>query len=119
MDDNLIARVKEVRTAHKLSQPKFAEQLGVTRDVIANIETGRVEPKEPLLMLMCRIYDINYDWLMYGEGNRDADSDDSIVMTIKEKYDIDDLDEKIIREYLELTPEERKVFKEYCKKVFG
>jgi transcriptional regulator with XRE-family HTH domain len=119
MDDKLIARVKEVRTAHKLSQPKFAERLGVTRDVIANIETGRVEPKEPLLMLMCRIYDINYDWLMYGEGNRDADSDDSIVMTIKEKYDIDDLDEKVIREYLELTPEQRKVFKEYCKKVFG
>ena len=56
---------------------------------------------------------------MYGEGNRDADSDDSIVMTIKEKYDIDDLDEKIIREYLELTPEQSKVFKEYCKKVFG
>lgn len=56
MDKKIIARIKEVRTSHKLSQPKFAEQLGVTRDVIANIETGRVEPKEPLLMLICRIY---------------------------------------------------------------
>lgn len=55
---------------------------------------------------------------MYGNGTRDSDSNHSIMMTIKEQYNIDDLDEKIIKEYLNLTPNQRKVFKDFFKKVF-
>ena len=42
----------------KLSQEKFGEQLGVSRDVINNIESNRLknpEQKEPLYRLIFRL----------------------------------------------------------------
>ena len=42
-------RIKAIRIALKLSQREFGERLGVSRDVISNLEYGRVQPKELLL----------------------------------------------------------------------
>lgn len=113
-------RIRFVRKNNKLNQTKFGAVLGVSRDVIGNIEIGRVEPKESFLLLLCRQFNINYDWLRYGEGEMDLDSsDDSIITAVKEKYDIDEFDEKLIREYLSMTPQQRASIKDFFKKFFG
>lgn len=61
-------RVKAIREALKLSQREFGEKLGVSRDVISNIEYGRVQPKELLLRHICQLYRVNEHWLETGEG---------------------------------------------------
>jgi Predicted transcriptional regulators len=61
-------RVKDVREALHLSQKEFGEKLGVSRDVISNIEYGRVQPKDLLLRHMCELYKVNEQWLQTGEG---------------------------------------------------
>ena len=47
---------------------EFGRRLGCSRDVIANLEYGRVEPKEVLLDHLCEIYSVNPAWLYRGEG---------------------------------------------------
>lgn len=64
----MVNRIKTVRETLKLSQREFGEKLGVSRDVISNIEYGRVQPKELLLNHMCQLYNINEAWLKTGEG---------------------------------------------------
>lgn len=66
--DTLTDRIKTVRKILKLSQREFGERLGVSRDVISNIEYGRVAPKELLIKHMCQQYDVNAHWLETGEG---------------------------------------------------
>lgn len=61
-------RIKAVREALKLSQREFGEKLGVSRDVISNIEYNRVAPKELLLRHMCELYHVNQHWLETGDG---------------------------------------------------
>ncbi len=61
-------RIKAIRTALKLSQREFGERLGVSRDVISNLEYGRVEPKELLLRHICELYGVNEEWLLHGKG---------------------------------------------------
>ncbi len=61
-------RIRAVREALKLSQRAFGEKLGVSRDVISNIEYGRVQPKELFLRHMCRLYKVNEHWLETGDG---------------------------------------------------
>lgn len=61
-------RIKAVREALHLSQREFGEKLGVSRDVIGNIEYGRVPPKKLLLQHMCQLYQVNAHWLETGEG---------------------------------------------------
>lgn len=61
-------RIKEVRKALHLSQREFGEKLGVSRDVISNIEYDRVQPKDLLLRHICQLYHVNEHWLKTGKG---------------------------------------------------
>lgn len=65
----LVNRIKAVREALNLSQREFGEKLGVSRDVVSNIEYGRVQPKKLLLQHMCQQYGVNARWLETGEGD--------------------------------------------------
>lgn len=54
---------KEVK---KLSQEKFGEELGVSRDVINNIESNRLkmpEQKEPLYRLISEKFGVSLAWI--------------------------------------------------------
>lgn len=70
----LVSRIKIAREALNLSQREFGEKLGVSRDVISNIEYGRVQPKKLLLHHMCQQYKINEHWLETGEGEMFGES---------------------------------------------
>lgn len=62
-------RIKAIRQTLHLSQREFGEKLGVSRDVISNIEYDRVKPKELLLRHICQLYRVNEHWLKTGEGD--------------------------------------------------
>ena len=61
-------RIKLVREALHLSQREFGERLGVSRDVISNLEYNRVSPKGVLINHLCEVYGVNKNWLETGEG---------------------------------------------------
>lgn len=61
-------RIKIIREALHLSQREFGEPLGVSRDVISNLEYGRVQPKERLIKQICNLYHVNPHWINTGEG---------------------------------------------------
>lgn len=67
-------RIKQIRKYLKLSQPDFGKRLGVSRDVIANIDRDAVEPKMIFLEHLCQVYKVNPDWLLHGEGEMFMDS---------------------------------------------
>lgn len=62
-------RIKEIRKTNKLSQKAFGELLGVSRDVVTNIEYGRVEPKTLLINHICQVFNVNKEWLINGTGD--------------------------------------------------
>ena len=64
-------RIREVREHFKLTQTEFGERLGVSRDVIGNIEYNRLKnpkQKEPIIKLICSTFGVNELWLRTGEG---------------------------------------------------
>lgn len=62
-------RLKELRNALGYSQREFGDKLGLSRDVISNLELGRVELKEHILKLICEVYNVNEQWLRTGLGD--------------------------------------------------
>ena len=64
----IMHRIQELRTRLTMSQHEFGKQLAVSRDVIVNLEHGRVQPKDAFLDLVCKIYNVNKDWLYNGAG---------------------------------------------------
>ena len=61
-------RFKLIRKKEHLSQTEFGKILGVSRDVIGNIEYGRVEPKTLLINHLCDVFNVNKNWLLTGIG---------------------------------------------------
>ena len=62
-------RINQLRTSSKpkLSMNSFGERLGVSKDVIANLEYNRVEPSESMLLLISKTYGVRSEWLKTGE----------------------------------------------------
>lgn len=63
-------RIKAVREKLGLSQRAFGEKLGVSRDVISNLEYNRVQPQNKNLLIrhICTQYSVNEEWLLTGKG---------------------------------------------------
>ena len=71
MNSRIKAIRKEIKKNGKpISQEEFGYRLGVSRDVIANLErtTNPVAPTEQMLKLICREFNVNETWLRTGDG---------------------------------------------------
>ncbi len=60
-------RIQMLRASLHLSQREFGEKLGVSRDVISNLEYGRTEPKDVFIKHICSLYHVNENWLRTGK----------------------------------------------------
>ena len=118
-------RVKKLRKEIlHLSQTEFAEQLGVSRSVINNIERNvlaRPDQKEPLYKLICKEYHVSYDWLMNGEGepfNEDADEDE-YTRAATEIGIKDPVAKQAVIDYWKLSDEDKKLFRTFMERFIS
>lgn len=61
-------RIKELRNSLKLTQQEFADRLGIKRNAIATYETGKSNPGDSVVALICSKFGVNEEWLRSGSG---------------------------------------------------
>ena len=61
-------RIKKLRKSLGLTQQALADKLKIKRNTIAKYETGRGEPIDAVIALICREFHVNERWLRTGEG---------------------------------------------------
>lgn len=62
-------RLKLLREKNlNLTQGKFADSLGVPLTTISKYERGEVKPASEFLIKLSKIYGVNLNWLLTGEG---------------------------------------------------
>lgn len=110
-------RVKQVRNELGLSQKAFAEKMGLSRDVISNIEYGRTDVKDNVMKSIAKFYRVNYYWLKDGKGDPFLGTPDVLMDDVVERYNLDELDQTIIEEYVKLDPEMRNAIKVLIKNI--
>ena len=91
----------------KMSQEKFGEMLGVSRDVINNFENGRVELTNAFINLICLKFGVNEKWLRTGEGEMFTAPNDDPMDAIANKYQLAPDERIIVETYLQFPPEGR------------
>ena len=106
-------RIKEIRSYFKLSRSAFGERIGVSGDVINNLERGRVDIKEHMLKLISAEFGVNEDWLRNGFGDMFTETQEDYLNGLSQRYHLDDLTKSVLEGYLNLRPEHREVVKEY------
>lgn len=64
----MLRRLKKVRKTLGLSQKEFAEYLGITQSAYSMIENGSRPFSDKYVRLVCTAFNVNREWLEYGEG---------------------------------------------------
>lgn len=111
-------RVKEIRKALGLTLDKFGEKLGVKKQTVSRIENGINNVTEQMILSICREYNVNYDYLTYGDGEMFEDLPETILDELCIEYDLDDGDRDILNFYLGLPADARDAIKKQIKKIF-
>lgn len=115
----LSERIRQLRESLGLSQTAFGSRLGVSRDVVNNLERGRVEIKEHIVKLICSEYHVSEDWLRTGSGpiynEREAFSLDQFAR----EHGATQLELEIIKVYFELDPALRRAVLDHFRAHFA
>ena len=111
-------RIREIRKTLKLTLEKFGGKLGVGKGAISAIETGARNLTEQMAVSICREYNVNYDYLMNGDGEMFDALPQTILEELCKQYDLDDLDKILIELYLEMSEIERDYLKDKIRKLY-
>jgi transcriptional regulator with XRE-family HTH domain len=114
-------RIKQLRNCLGLTQSEFASRLKSVQNTITGYETGRRTPSKQVIELICREFDVSYEWLLNGVGEMFVSYplEDEYVRAAAEiaKDDGEEIIRQVIIEYWKLNPEGKKYFKDYLKNV--
>ena len=111
-------RIRSIRKELGLTLEKFGGKLGVGKTAISNIEKGKRNLTEQMALSICREYNVNYDYLMDGEGEMFDDLPQTVLDELCVQYDLDDLDRSIVQMYLEMPEQVRDYLKQEIRKRF-
>lgn len=111
-------RIRNIRKKLNLTLEKFGGKLGVGKTAISNIEKGKRNLTEQMALSICREYNVNYDYLMDGEGEIFDDLPQTVLDELCAQYDLDDLDRTLVEMYLEMPEQVRDYLKQEIRKRF-
>jgi transcriptional regulator with XRE-family HTH domain len=103
-DLEIANRFRSLRLKANLSQKEFAQSIGLSQTVIAEIERGSREPSRKVMIAVAKEYHISLDWLLLGIDSKNNDT------TLKSE------NESLKKENSELADEIRKIEAE-CKRL--
>lgn len=116
-------RIKAIRKSEHLSQAAFAELLGATRGVIANIEGDLTTPNDAFVNLICRVFNVSLAWLRDGTEPMYVQRSENERMAMLFNDVLAEADESTrkrgIAAALDMPPEFWDNILEYAKKITG
>lgn len=111
-------RVKLLRNSLNLSQEKFGERINMKKNSISQIENGVNNLTDIVAKSISNEFNVNYFWLRDGEGDMYIDAPETVIDELKRTYDLSEFEEKLLKQYLVLSKDERDVLQKIIKGVF-
>ena len=111
-------RVREIRKELNMTLEKFSEKLGVGKTAISNIENGNRNLTEQMTIAICREYNVNYDYLVNGDGEMFSDLPQTLLDDLCLKHGLDNDDKELVSMFLKMPSEMRDYLKSELRKIF-
>ena len=102
-----------------MSMEVFGKHLGVSLDVISNIENNRLarpDQKLSLYKLICSEFSVNEDWLLNGNEPMFIEPDTFSLDEFAKQHGATDLELQIVKTYFDLDADTRQLLLEHFRK---
>lgn len=116
---NIGDRVSELRKALGLSQEEFGSKLGLVRSAISSYEGGRRNLSEQSIKSICREFNVNYNWLISGDGEMFIEilpEDEYTIAAAELSKNNDEFAMQAVIDYWKLDNDSKQLLKNY---IFG
>ena len=114
-------RIALVRKSLGLTQEKFAEQVGLSRNFMWMIESGTRVPSNRTVSDICREFNVNETWLRTGEGEmfNQITRSEKIAAFLGDitENEGDDFKRRFVEMLAELEPEDWKLLERMAEKL--
>lgn len=102
-------RIKALRKEAEKNQKDFSSAIGISQAHLSNIEKGKDNPSDKLLRIIASEYEVRFDWLKSGIGEKHEDSplvDVRKALSQLREYlsECDELEYRILTDYLIKLP---------------
>ena len=109
-------RLKIVRKKTGLNQNDFADALGISVSNISSYESGRRNPSDAFISLICSKYGINEEWLRDGTGNMEAIKPDDFTSAVVQIDKGDPKARQVILNYWHMSQQDKDLFWKFLDK---
>lgn len=97
-------RIRKLRKHFQLTQQEFADRIGIKRNTIATYESGRNQPIDAVINLICMKFKVNEDWLRHGTGEMFETTTNALDILAKE-YNLSDSAYVAVEKFIKLKPD--------------
>lgn len=110
-------RLKQIRKALNLTQQEFADRLKIKRNTVATYETGKSNPSDAAVSLICREFNVREEWLRDGTGEMFKAAPSSALDALSEEYGLSNAAYVMVEKFVNLKPEAQETIFNYVREV--
>lgn len=109
-------RFKAIREHYNLSMGAFGEKIGLSASGVSAIEYGtRALSEKHIKLIHSAFPELNEEWIRSGAGDMISKSERSLLDTLAETYNLTSLECDIIEAFLDMDPDQQRVFLEMAR----
>ena len=115
-------RLRLLRKELGLTQREFSERIGIKPNTFSQYESGRNEPIDAVLRLICETFNVNEEWLRTGSGTMFVQRDpfDEVYKMVNEMLwdESSELKRRLVTAILRLSPAQLRYAREWIMETF-
>ena len=110
-------RIKKVRKEMDLTQQEFCDRIGLKRNSISLVESGKRNISDQAIKSICREFAVNEEWLRTGKGEMFKAAPSGALDALAAERGLTHGDYIFIEKFLCLKPESRQTIISYMREV--
>lgn len=114
-------RIREIRKNAHLNMEQFGKRIGITKASVSRIESGENNPSDQTIILICKEFNVNKEWLCFGIGDMyDLPEDETAAIVsdlLEEDNPFYDIIKGIMKTYQDLDEKSQNVLLDFSKEL--
>lgn len=110
-------RLKLLRKTLKLNQVDFGSRLSLTGSAISRYESGVNAMADNIVLLICREFNVNEDWLRNGNGEMFSRQSTDLIEQLTQQYSLGLYGQQLLATYLQLSDADKRAVERFVSQL--